>query len=209
MAHSHGFGSPRTVKQRVGKIKWQVEWQGMPNLDLGTRNKLWQAGLLQLRLPEGVRARSLTTVEIEWLDRAAKAEYIASQKNGQEAIFYTSPPPDFRLEAADWYLHPDDRWDRDPVLLQTMVEQFPASLFQCSASGQPPAFYPDRTSDYTDEQEAVMRSIFRETTRLGWLLPQYKWFVMERFRKTTAQVTYDEAIQILTQLKQMKSELSE
>jgi hypothetical protein len=209
MAHSHGFGSPRTVKQRVGKIKRQVEWQRMPNLDLETRIQLWQAGLLQLRLPEEVEARSLTTVEIEWLDRAAKAEYIASEKNGQEAIFYTSPPPAFRLEAADWYLHPDDRWNHDPVLLREMVEQFPRELFQLSESGQPPAFYSDRTSDYTDAQEAVMRSIFRETTRIGWSLPQYKWFVMEEFRKTTAQVTYDEAIQVLTQLQQTKSELDD
>ena len=209
MAHSRGFGSPRTVKHKLGNLKQPVEWQGMPDFDLETRTRLWQAGLLQLRLPEGVKARSLTTVEIEWLDQAAKAEYIASQKNGQAAIFYTSPPPDFRLGAADWYFHPDDRWDRDPVLLQTMVEQFPASLFQCSVSGQPPTFYPDRTPEYTDEQEAVMRLIFRETTRLGWSLPEYKWLVMEQFRKTTAQVTHDEAIQILTQLQQMKSELSE
>ncbi len=181
----------------------------MPNLDLKTRTKLWQAGLLRLRLPEGVEARSLTTVEIEWLDWAAKAEYIASEKNGQEAIFYTSPPPNFRLEAAAWYLHPDDRWNYDPVLLQAMVEQFPAALFRLSASGQPPAFYPDRTPDYTNHQEAVMRSIFCETTRLSWSLHQYKWLVMEQFRKTTAQVTYDEAIQVLAQLRQMESELDD
>ncbi len=207
MAHSHGFGSLRTVKQRVGKIKRQVEWQGLPNLDLKTRIQRWQAGLLQLRLPAGVEARSLTTLEIEWLDRAAKAEYIASQKNGQEAIFYTSPPPDFCLEVADWYLHPDDRWNHDPVLLREMIEQFPTELFQLSESGQPPAFYPDHTSDYTDAQEAVMRSIFRETTRLGWSLPQYKWFVMEQVRKTTAQVTHDETIQVLTQLQRMESKI--
>ena len=206
MAHAHGFGSPRPLKQSVGKIKQQVEWQGMPTLDLETRTTLWQAGLLQLRLPQGVRARSLTPVEIEWLDRAAIAEYIASQKKGQEAIFYTSPPPEFRLEAADWYLHPDERWNQDPVLLQAMVEQFPADLFQLSASGQPPLFYPDRTPDYTHEQEGVMRSIFRETTRLGWSLPQYKWFVMEQVRKTTAQVTYDDAARLLTQLQHIESE---
>ncbi len=123
--------------------------------------------------------------------------------------FYTSPPPNFRLEAADWYLHPDDRWNHDPVLLKEMVEKFPTELFQLSASGQPLAFYPDRTPDYTDAQEAVMRSIFRETTRLGWSLPEYKWFVMEEFRKTTAQVIYDDAIHILTQLQQMECELSE
>ncbi len=205
MAPSHGFGSPRAVKQRVGKIK-QVERQGMPNLDLETQTRLWQAGLLQLQLPQGVEARSLTSNEIEWLDRAAKTEYIASEDDGQTAVFYTSPPPDFRLEAADWYLHPDDYWNYDPVLLQKMVEKFPAGLFQLSASGQPPAFYPDRTPSYTDEQEAVMRLIFRETIRLGWSLPQYKWFVMERFRKTTAHVTCDEATQALAQLQQMEDD---
>ncbi|MGV0028414.1 hypothetical protein [Phormidesmis priestleyi] len=208
MSNAQGFGTPRTVENRASKLK-QVEWQGMPNFELDDRIRLWHAGLLSLRLPDGINARSLTSAEIEWLDRAAKAEYIASQKNGREAIFYTSPPPEFRLEAADWYLRPDDHWDHDPVLLQTMVEQFPASLFQCSASGEPPAFYPDRTPDYTDAQEAVMRSIFRETTRLGWSLPEYKWFVMEEFRKTTAQVIYDDAIHILTQLQQMECELSE
>ena len=208
MSNAQGFGTPRAVKNRASKLK-QVEWQGMPNFELDDRIRLWQTGLLSLRLPDGTKARSLTPVEIEWLDRAAKAEYIASQKNGQAAIFYTSPPPEFRLEAADWYLHPDDRWDHDPVLLQRMVEQFPASLFQCSASGQPPVFYPDRTPDYTDEQEAVMRSIFREMTRLGWSLPQYKWFVMEEFRKTTAHVTHDEATQLLAKLGQMEGELAD
>ncbi|WP_181314438.1 hypothetical protein [Phormidesmis priestleyi] len=52
-----------------------------------------------------------------------------------------------------------------------------------------------------------MRAIFRETTRIGWSLPQYKWFVMEQLRKTTAHVTYDDAVQLLAQLQQMDSEL--
>jgi hypothetical protein len=178
----------------------------MPDLDLETRIRMWQAGLLGLRLPQGVKARSLTTAEMEWLDRAAKAEYVASEQNGQAAVFYTSPPPDFRLDAADWYLRPDDGWNGDPISLQEMIQRFPAALFQLSASGQPPAFYPDRTPDYTDAQEAVMRSIFRETTRIGWSLPQYKWFVMEQLRKTTAQVTQDDAVQLLALLQQLDSE---
>ncbi len=206
MANSQGFGISRSVKPRVDKTKKRVEWQGMPNIDLDTRVEMWQAGLLRLRLPQGVEARSPTTAEIEWLDRAAAAEYIASEKQGQEAIFYTSPPPDFRLEAADWYLRPDDHWNHDPVPLQQMIQRFPVELFQLSASGQPPAFYSDRTPDYTDAQEAVMRSIFRETVRIGWSLPQYKWFVMEQMRKTTAQVTHDDAVQVLALLQQMDGE---
>ncbi|NJK53050.1 MAG: hypothetical protein HC936_09940 [Leptolyngbyaceae cyanobacterium SU_3_3] len=209
MSNAQGFGTPRFVKPRVGKTKQHFQWQGMPTLDLKTRTRLWQAGLLPLQLPQGVEARSLTTAEIEWLDRASKAEYIASEHNGQAAIFYTSPPPEFRLEAADWYLRPNDSWNHDPVLLQAIIEQFPADLFQLSASGQPPAFYPERTSDYTDAQERVMRSVFRETTRLGWSLPQYKWFVMEQFRKTTAQVTYDDAVQLLAQLQNMEGEIED
>ena len=206
MANSQGFGIPRLVKSRVDKTKKRVEWQEIPNLDLDRRVEIWQAGLLRLRLPEGGEARSLTAAEIEWLDRAAAAEYIASEQHGQEAIFYTSPPPDFRLEAADWYLCPDDRWNHDPVPLQQMIQRFPTELFQLSASGQPPTFYPDRTPDYTDVQEAVMRSIFRETVRIGWSLPQYKWFVMQQLRKTTAQVTHVEAVQLLAQLQQMDGE---
>ncbi|NDJ18566.1 hypothetical protein [Myxacorys almedinensis] len=206
MANSQGFGIPRPVKPRVDKTKKRVEGQRMPNLDFDRRVEMWQAGLLPLRLPEGVEARSLTAAEIEWLDRAAAAEYIASEKQGQEALFYTSPPPDFRLEAADWYLRPDDRWNHDPVPLQQMIQRFPIELFQLSASGQTPAFYPDRTPDYTDAQEAVMRSIFRETVRIGWSLPQYKWFVMEQLRKTTARVTQNDAVQLLAQLQQMDSE---
>jgi len=46
-------------------------------------------------------------------------------------------------------------------------------------------------------------------TRLGWSLPQYKWFVMEEFRKTTAQVTHDEATQLLAKLGQMEGELAD
>ncbi|NJR51845.1 MAG: hypothetical protein HC780_21980, partial [Leptolyngbyaceae cyanobacterium CSU_1_3] len=49
-------------------------------------------------------------------------------------------------------------------------------------------------------------SVFRETTRLGWSLPQYKWFVMEQFRKTTAQVTYDDAVRLSRQFQQMEGE---
>ena len=206
MANSQGFGIPRPVKPRVDKTKKRVEWQGMTNLDLDTRVEMWQAGLLRLWLPEGVEARSLTAAEIEWLDRAAAAEYIAPEKNGQQAIFYTSPPPDFRLEAADWYLRPDDRWSHAPIPLQQMIQRFPTELFQLSTLGQPPAFYPDRTPDYTEAQEAVMQSIFRETTRIGWSLTQYKWFVMEQLRKTTVQVTHDDAVQLLAQLQQMNSE---
>ena len=206
MANSQSFGIPRLIKSSVDKTKKRVEWQGMPNLDLDTRVEMWQAGLLPLRLPEGVEARSLTAAEIEWLDRAAATEYIASEKQGQDAIFYTSSPPDFRLEAANWYLCPDDRWNHDPVPLQQMIQRFPTKLFQLSASGQPPAFYPDRTPEYTDAQEAVMRSIFRETVRIGWSLPQYKWFVMEWLRKTTAQLTHDDAVQVLALLQQIDGE---
>lgn len=88
------------------------------------------------------------------------------------------------------------------------MARFPAELFELSTSGQPPAFYPDRTPDYTNEQEAIMRSIFRETVRLGWSLPQYKWLVMERFGKTTAQVTFEEAKQVLEALQTIPEESS-
>ena len=206
MAHAHGFGVPRTVKRKVNHSKQRDDWQGMPSFNLETRVEMWQAGLLHLRLPEGIEPRSLTSIEKAWLDHAAAAKYIAPVENGWQAIFYTPPPPDFRLEAADWYLHPDEYWNCDPVPLRDLVERFPLELFQISSSGQPPAFYPDRTPDYTDAQEAVMRSIFRETVRIGWSLPQYKWFVMERLRKTTARVTHKDAVQLLAQLQQMNSE---
>ncbi|PSB17530.1 hypothetical protein C7B65_18480 [Phormidesmis priestleyi ULC007] len=125
MANFQGFGTPPSVKPKANETKKRVEWQGMPNLDLDTCVEMWQAGLLRLRLPEGVEARSLIAAETEWLDQAAAAEYIAPEKQGQEAIFYTSPPPDFLLEAADWYLCPDDRWNQDPVPLQQMIQRFP------------------------------------------------------------------------------------
>lgn len=144
----------------------------MPQLDLETRIGLWQAGLLKLRLPDGLQPRSLTSAEKHWLDHAAAAEYITPEQHGQKAIFYTSAPPDFRLEAADWYLCPNDYWNQHPIPLKEAMARFPAELFRLSTSGQPPAFYPDRTPDYTDEQELTMRSIFRETVRLGWSLPQ-------------------------------------
>lgn len=178
----------------------------MPALNLETRERLWQAGLLKLRLPAGMQPRSLTQAEKHWLDRAAVAEYIAPKNKGLSAIFYTSPPPDFRLDCADWYLCPNDYWNRPPVSLSTIVQTFPADLFQLAQGNQPPAFYPDRTSDYTQAQETVMRSIFRETVRLGWSLPQYKWFVMQQLRKTTVRVTHDEALQLLAQLQQMENE---
>ncbi|MGG6270452.1 hypothetical protein ACQ4M3_37085 [Leptolyngbya sp. AN03gr2] len=89
------------------------------------------------------------------------------------------------------------RMNRQPIRLKEMMARFPAELFRLSASSELPAFYPDRTLDYTNEQESIMRSIFRETVRIGWSLPQYKWLVMEQFCKTTAQVTSEEAKQIL------------
>jgi hypothetical protein len=178
----------------------------MPELDLETRTKLWQAGLLKLRLPDGVQPRSLTEEEKYWLDRASTAEYISPQNKGLSAICYTSPPPEFRLDSADWYLCPNEYWNRPPALLSTIVQIFPADLFQLAQGNQPPAFYPDRTPDYTQVQETVMRSIFRETVRIGWSLPEYKWFILEHLRKTTAQITHDEAVQVLTLLSQMESE---
>jgi hypothetical protein len=203
MANFSGFGTPRTAK----RPKQPVEWQGMPQLDLETRIQLWQAGLLRLRLPNGVKARSLTQAEKEWLDRASAAEYLNPEANGQTSISYTAPPPEFRLEAADWYLHPDEYWQDAPIRLQDMMQRFPANLFTLSASGQAPGFYPDRTPDYTQQHEATMRSIFREMVRVGWSLPQYKWWVMRQFRKTTAGVTHNEAMQLLVQLQQIRSHL--
>ncbi|BAU16138.1 hypothetical protein LEP3755_67050 (plasmid) [Leptolyngbya sp. NIES-3755] len=207
MAHAKGFGVKSTANRSTNKLTRQT-WEGMPQLDLQTRTQLWQAGLLDLKLPDGVKPRSLTADEKHWLDRAAATEYISSEQQGQSAIFYTSSPPTFDLEEADWYLRPNDYWDAAPIRLQTVMNKFPAVLFQLSTSGQPPAFYPDRTPDYTAAQEAILRSIFRETVRLGWSLPQYKWFVLERFRKTTAQVTHEEVIQILEILQVMPGEAS-
>lgn len=185
----------------------------MPKLDLETRTKLWQAGLLKLRFPDGMKPRKLRSTECSlieeekyWLGRAAAAEYISAQDKGLSAIFYTSPPPEFRLDSADWYLCPNEYWNRPPALLSTIVQTFPTDLFQLAQGNQPPAFYPDRTADYTQAQEAVMRSIFRETVRIGWSLLEYKWFILEHLRKTTTQVTHDEAVQVLTLLSQMKSE---
>ncbi|MBW4542513.1 MAG: hypothetical protein KME43_25785 [Myxacorys chilensis ATA2-1-KO14] len=206
MAHAKGFGVKFTANRTTNNVTHGQSWQEMPSLDLETRIQLWHAGLLHLKLPNGVKARSLTQEEKHWLDRAAAAEYISPQNKGLSAIFYTSPPPAFHLDSADWYLCPNDYWNRPPALLSTIVQTFPADLFQLSQGNQPPAFYPDRTPQYTDAQETVMRSIFRETVRIGWSLPQYKWFILERLRKTTAQVTYDEAIQILAQLQQIESE---
>lgn len=100
MAHSHGFGSPRTVKHKLGELKQRVEGQGTSTLDLETRTRMWQAGLLQLRLPEGVEVRlaqsatpqePLTGDEIEWLNRAAKAEYIASEDKWASGSLFTPP----------------------------------------------------------------------------------------------------------------------
>ncbi|MEP0919569.1 hypothetical protein NC981_22330 [Leptolyngbya sp. DQ-M1] len=206
MADAKGFGVKSTANRTTNQARNRQTWEGMPQLDLETRSQLWQAGLLDLKLPIGFKPRSLTQDEKYWLDRAAAVEYIPPEQQGQQAIFYTSPPPAFDLSEADWYLRPNDYWNAAPIQLSEMVIKFPAQLFQRSASGQPPAFYPDRTPEYTLEQEAIMRSIFRETVRLGWSLPQYKWFVMHHLQKTTAQVTYSEAVQLLTNLQQIENE---
>lgn len=207
MAHTKGFGVKSTANRRMNQARNGQTWEGMPQLDLETCTQLWQAGLLNLKSPNGFKPRSLTPEEKHWLDRAALTEYIAPEQQGQQAIFYTSSPPAFNLKAADWYLRPDDYWNQSPIPLQEMTARFPASLFQLSASGQPPGFYPDRTPDYTAAQEAIMRSIFRETVRLGWSLPQYKWFILGRLRKTTAQVTHEEAIQVLEVLQEISEEV--
>lgn len=102
MANTKGFGINSATKRTTNKEKPEQTWRGMPQLDLETRIQLWQAGLLQLQLPAGMQPRSLTEEEKYWLARAAAADYIAPQQNGQTAIFYTAPPPDFRLDAAEW-----------------------------------------------------------------------------------------------------------
>ncbi len=206
MAQAKGFGLKPTANPAANHAKTSPSWQDMPPLDLDTRIQLWHSGLLHLKLPAGVKARSLTPAEKHWLARAAAAEYISPQNKGLSAIFYTSPPPEFRLECADWYLCPNDYWNRPPVLLKTIVQTFSADLFQLSQENQPPAFYPDRTPHDTQAQETVLRSIFRETVRIGWSLPEYKWFILEHFQKTTAQVTHDEAIEVLALLKQIEGE---
>lgn len=200
MNQSKSFGTSFSGKQTANRTKTANKQWRVPAFDLDTQIEMWQSGLLQLQLPKGVEPRPLTKAEKHWLDRAAAAEYIAPEENGQRAVFYTSPPPEFRLEVADWYLHPDDYWNQPPVLLREIISKFPAELFQLCASGQAPAFYPERTPAYSNEQETVMRAIFRETVRLGWALPQYKWLILERYRKTTAQVTLAEANEVLAHL---------
>lgn len=175
------------------------------SLDLAIQVELWNAGLLILELPPNVQPRSLTPQEIAWLDRVAQAEYLDPHENGLSSVFYTAPPPDFDRQQADWYLRPSWYWNQAPLSLVIAMQQFPIEQFQLMTSGQPPAFYPEQHSGYTLRQEKVMRQIFRETVRIGWSLPDYKWYVMQQFHKTTATVTEEEAQQILTSLQQVVS----
>ncbi|MCU0548456.1 MAG: hypothetical protein MUC48_03825 [Leptolyngbya sp. Prado105] len=208
MAKFKGFGVPPAQKPEgsVSSRSTTSTDHPTPSLDLKTKAEMWNAGLLILELPNQIQPRPLTQQETEWLYQAAQTEYIDPEVNGLNAIFYTAPPPDFDLQRADWYLRPSWYWNRSPIALVEIMQQYPIELFQLTASGQPPAFYPDPHSGCTTQQEQDMRQIFRETVRLGWSLPDYKWYVMQQFQKTTATVTQFEAQQILSDLQQCDSE---
>lgn len=201
MSSFKGFGilASSDLSARIANQK------NLSSLDAEERTALWQAGLLPLHLPKSLQPRALTAAEKHWLSCAIQAEYLASGDAEQPALFYTASPPRFHLEEADWYLYPNEYWNQPPVRLQQMMQQFPSDCFQLNAAGQPPGFYPDRTPDYSLTQEAIMRQIFRETVRLGWSLADYKWYVMQHLRKTTAQVIEAEASQLLHQLQQYES----
>ncbi|GAP99865.1 hypothetical protein [Leptolyngbya sp. NIES-2104] len=206
MSSSKGFGQPTSsirARQRANQTEQSNQWQNFPTIEAAERIALWEAGLLYLQLPDSLQPRSLTAAERDWLDQVVKAEYLTSENNGRTALFYTAPPPDFRLTDADWYLHPDHYWNARPLPLSTAMQQFPVACFQLSATGQAPGFYPDPTSGYSMQQETVMRQIFRETVRLGWSLADYKWWVMRSLHKTTAQVAVTEANQLLERLQSL------
>lgn len=207
MAKFKGFGVPPAQKPASPILSQTTvsTCQPSPSLDFKTKLEMWNAGLLLLELPDQVQPRSLTQQETEWLCQAGQAEYIDPEANGLNSIFYTAPPPDFKLQSADWYLRPSWYWNRSPIPLVEIMQRCPVDQFQLTASGQPPAFYPDPHPGYTIQQEQAMRQIFRETVRLGWSLPDYKWYVMQQFNQTTATVTECEAQQILADLQQMQT----
>ena len=207
MAKFKGFAVPPAQKPASSVLSQTTAsaYEPSPSLDLKTKVEMWNVGLLLLKLPDQVQPCPLTQQETAWLYRAAQAEYIDPEANGLNAVFYTAPPPDFDLQKANWYLRPSWYWNQAPISLVEIMQQYPADQFQLTASGQPPAFYPDPHSGYTTQQEQEMRQIFRETVRLGWSLPDYKWYVMQQFHKTTATVTQHEAQQILSDLQRNRA----
>ncbi|MBD2328068.1 hypothetical protein [Alkalinema sp. FACHB-956] len=154
----------------------------------------WEAGFGFPPLPKGMAPRRLTDAELDWLERAALTEYICPDDDGLEAIVYAAPPESEKVKKAwDWYLRPDHFWDQPPRLLKAVMADYPIDGFQLTAKQQPPNLVPDFAYDLPiEDYSKLMRSLNREFYRLGWSLPQYKWFVMEQFRKTTAQLSPEE-----------------
>lgn len=204
MAKFKGFG--QSSKSQLTQPFSSPASAASSPFDLEAQVELWNAGLWRWELPQGMQPRALTPAEIAWLDQVAQAEYLDPEEHGLRAIFYTAPPPTFEMETADWYLRPDWYWNRSPLSLAVAMQQFPIEQFQLTTSGQTPGFYPETHSGYTMQQEQIMRQIFRETVRIGWSLPDYKWYVMEQFHKTTATVTEVEAQQILVALQKVAND---
>lgn len=165
----------------------------------------WEAGFGFPPMPEGMVPRRLTDRELDWLEQAARTEYICPDDEGLEAIVYAAPPGSETVKTAwDWYLCPDHFWDQPPRLLKEVVAAYPIDCFQLTAKQQPPHLVPDFAYDLPiDHYSKLTRSLNREFYRIGWSLPQYKWFVMEQFHKTTAHLTPEEFAAVVELLKAM------
>ncbi|MGI0493639.1 hypothetical protein ACN4EG_17805 [Alkalinema pantanalense CENA528] len=165
----------------------------------------WDAGFGFPRMPKGMVPRCLTDAELDWLEQAAQTEYIRPDDEGLEAIVYAAPPGSEGVKTAwDWYLCPDHFWDQPPRLLKEVMADYPIDCFQLTAKQQPPNLVPDFANQLPiADYSKLMRSLNREFYRLGWSLPQYKWFVMEQFRKTTAKLSPEEFATVVEMLQAM------
>ncbi|MBD3886406.1 hypothetical protein IFO70_32490 [Phormidium tenue FACHB-886] len=139
----------------------------------------WRAGVYNPLTEIENRARSLTDEETDWLFLAKQVGWLQVQEE-LNALYFTTPPPTFDPNQADWYLRPDlVTWLEAPMRLEKAVVEhpIPASL--------------------------LLKVFDRQINQLGWKSKQTEAFVQQTVGKARTALISEDFVAIFLALQQL------
>jgi hypothetical protein len=173
--------------------------QSIDPLDGAARNysaqdwcELWAAGLWVPEPPADAVVRSLSPLESEWLMQARRVGLVSRDEAIAFMVAVRVDPQGELIQdgAFDWFLRSNDFWHHEPQRLVVVMAAVPLEILRCDRLGQMPNLVPDFAHSLSaSEYKTVMRGLNREFYRMGWTLPQYRWWVVETFGKMSCDLS--------------------
>lgn len=160
------------------EIEEFLEQDKQENLDHYTL--AWQAGVYNpLGKSAEDKARLLEADEEEWLFLAKEVGWLHVEEE-LDAIYFTTPPPNFDPTQADWYIRPDlTTWLEEPELLCEAVAKYPIPSHLMAAA------------------------IERYTKPLGWDTEKVEAFIQEHIDRPSAKMTIVDCTAVLLELQRL------